>query len=269
MIAVAKEAAYEAGKILRQKLGKLRQIETKNNQETNLVTEADTESETKVIGIIRARFPEHQILSEEDGTFRSDSEYKWIIDPLDGTTNFTHAFPIFSISIGVEFRGEVIAGVVYDPMRDEMFYAEKGKGAYLNDSPIHVSDVQSIDKAMLVTGFPYNIRENPDFCTERFVAFLQHAQAVRRLGSAAIDCAYIAAGRLDGYWEVSLQPWDKAAGQLLITEVGGIVTNFEGGEHDLYAPPILGSNGFIHESMVRVLELAKQITIQNNDRKTQ
>jgi myo-inositol-1(or 4)-monophosphatase len=262
MIEVAKEAAFEAGKILRQILGNIRQIETKNNQESNLVTDADTAAETKIIEIIHSRYPDHQILSEEKGSFRSDSEFKWIIDPLDGTTNYTHAFPVFSVSIGIELRGEMIAGIVYDPMRNEMFHAEKGKGAYLNEKPIRVSQVSAIEKAMLVTGFPYNIKQNPHFCTERFVAFLHRAQAVRRLGSAAIDCAYIAAGRLDGYWEVSLHPWDKAAGQLLVTEAGGTVTNFEGGPHDLYAPPILASNGRIHDIMVEILELAKRYIIQ-------
>ena len=261
MIRVAIEAAREAGKILRNVLGKVKQIEIKQNQQFNLVTEADKAAEAKIIDIIRSHYPRHEILGEESGAHSTGSNVRWIIDPLDGTTNFTHGLPIFSVSIGVERDGEVIAGVVYDPMSDELFHAEKGAGAFLNQRPIRVSATADIEHAMLVTGFPYNIRENPDGCHERFITFLMKAQAIRRLGSAALDCAYVAAGRLDGFWEVALQPWDKAAGLLLITEAGGKVTNFRGGAHDLYALPFLGSNGLIHEQMVHILDQAQYLRI--------
>jgi len=261
MIVVARDAALEAGKILRHYLGKVRHIETKANQSGNLVTEADKGAEAKIIEIIRRRFPKHAILGEESGLHESSSAYKWIIDPLDGTTNFTHGLPIFSVSIAVECEGKVIAGVVYDPIREELFHAEAGVGAFLNNRPIHVSDVSDLSRAILVTGFPYNVRENPDYCHERFIAFLRQGQAVRRLGSAALDCAYVAAGRLDGFWEVALQPWDKAAGTLLITEAGGSVSAFDGSEHSIYDPPFLGSNGTIHSQMVEVLHHATSVRI--------
>jgi myo-inositol-1(or 4)-monophosphatase len=266
MLHTAIRAAREAGAILLHHLGNLRQIETKDNQQFNLVTEADRNAESRIVEILLEAFPDHAILGEEGGAHEGTAPYKWIIDPLDGTTNYTHAFPMFSVSIALEHDGVLEVGVIYDPVRDEMFYAERGKGAFLNGEPIHVSDPDRIETSMLVTGFPYNIRENPDYCYERFIAFLMEAQAIRRLGSAALDCAYIAAGRLDGFWEVSLQPWDKAAGQLLIEEAGGRVSDFEGKEHNIYALPLLASNGHIHDEMVRVLAEAKSITINKAPR---
>ncbi len=254
-------AAREAGAILRHHLGDLREIEVKNEQQFNLVTEADRNSERRIVEILLAAFPDHGILGEEGGVRNPGASHKWIIDPLDGTTNYTHAFPIFSISIALEIEGTVEVGVIFDPMRDEMFHAERTRGAFLNGRRMHVSDTASIEKSMLVTGFPYNIRENPDYCYERFIGFLKEAQAIRRLGSAALDCAYVAAGRLDGFWEVSLQPWDKAAGHLLIEEAGGSVSDFSGAPHDIYQLPFLGSNGRIHADMLRVLEDAKSLVI--------
>jgi myo-inositol-1(or 4)-monophosphatase len=259
-------AAREAGVVLLHHLGDLREIEVKDDQQFNLVTEADRNAERRIVDILLAAFPEHGILGEEGGAHNTAASQRWIIDPLDGTTNYTHAFPIFSISIALESEGQLVAGVIYDPVRDEMFHAGRGGGAFLNDKRIHVSDTSRIEKAMLVTGFPYNIRENPDFCYERFIGFLKEAQAIRRLGSAALDCAYVAAGRLDGFWEVALQPWDKAAGHLLIEEAGGRVSDFAGGGHDIYKPPFLGSNGRIHEDMLRVLEEAKSLVITMKER---
>lgn len=261
MIDIAIEAARAAGNILQNFRGRSLEVETKYDQVCNLVTLADKASEKAIIEIIHGYHPDHQILGEEGGAVLSRSRYKWIIDPLDGTTNFTHGFPIYSISIAVEYEGNVIAGVVFDPTANELFHAELGSGAFLNETRLHVSTVPNIGQAMLVTGFPYNVQENPDWCHERFIAFLMNGQAIRRLGSAALDCAYVAAGRLDGYWEVALQPWDKAAGQLLVTEAGGRVSNFEGGPHDNYTPPFLGSNGLIHDQMVDVLTNAKHMNI--------
>lgn len=259
-------AAREAGTILLHHLGRLREIEVKNAQQFNLVTEADRNAERRIVDILRAAFPDHGILGEEGGAHNTAASHRWIIDPLDGTTNYTHAFPIFSISIALEREGDLIAGVIHDPMRDELFHAVKGEGAFLNGNRIHVSDTPRLDQAMLVTGFPYNIHENPDYCYERFIGFLKEAQAIRRLGSAALDCAYVAAGRLDGFWEVSLQPWDKAAGQLLIEEAGGRVSDFAGAPHDMYQLPLLGSNGRIHDEMLRVLEEAKSLIITTKPR---
>jgi myo-inositol-1(or 4)-monophosphatase len=262
MLSIAIEAAREAGRILQGFRGRAYEIETKHDQTFNLVTAADKAAERAIIEVIHRHHPDHQILGEEGGAVTTRSEYKWIIDPLDGTTNFTHAFPIYSVSIAVEYKGEVIAGVVFDPSANELFHAEKGAGAFMNDTRLHVSSVEDLSRAMLVTGFPYNVQENPNWCHERFIAFLMNAQAIRRLGSAALDCAYVAAGRLDGYWEVALQPWDKAAGQLLVTEAGGTISNFEGGPHSTYDPPFLGSNGLIHHRMVDILTAAKTMRIE-------
>jgi myo-inositol-1(or 4)-monophosphatase len=261
MIDTAILAAREAGRLLLDALGTRLEIETKNDEALNLVTDADKAAEAAIVRVIRERYPDHQFLGEEGGAFGTGSDYTWIIDPLDGTLNFTHGLGIFSVSVAVEYRGEVIAGAVFDPARDELFTAEAGAGAFLNGTRLHVSSVDEMDRAMFVTGFPYNLRENPDLCLERLLAFLLRAQAVRRLGSAALDCAYVAAGRFDGFWEVALQPWDKAAGQLLITEAGGLISNFAGGPHSNYDPPFLGSNGLLHHRMVDILAEASAFTI--------
>jgi myo-inositol-1(or 4)-monophosphatase len=263
MIDTALYAAREAGAILRTKLGAANKIQFKDDNPVNLVTEADKASEARVIEIILDRHPGHSILCEESGVLNPGSEYRWIIDPLDGTTNFAHGLQVFSVSIALEVDGVVRYGVVYDPMKDELFHAVLGGGAFLNNSPIHVTGLPDIRRAMLATGFPYNVTSNPDFCFERFVSFMRRVQAVRRLGSAALDCAYVAAGRFDGFWEVALQPWDKAAGQLLVTEAGGRITDFYGGAHDLYKPQFLGSNGKIHDEMVAILKAAESIQISN------
>jgi myo-inositol-1(or 4)-monophosphatase len=260
-LSTCQRAARAAGEVLLAYLGNIDRIETKNEQQLNLVTKADLEAERCIIDVLHADWPDHAILGEEGGVRQGAAPYTWVVDPLDGTTNYTHAFPMFSVSIALEHGGALLVGVVYDPVRDELFHATRGGGAWLNDRRIEVSKVASIEKAMLVTGFPYNIRENPDYCRERFIAFLDSAQAVRRLGSAALDCAWVAAGRLDGFWEVALQPWDKAAGVLLIEEAGGQVSDFHGEAHSIYEPPILASNGRIHNDMLRILEEATSVRI--------
>ncbi len=261
MIHTAIEAAREAGVILRNHFGKLRHIEFKDSRNVDIVTEADKASEARIIELIRRKYPKHSILAEEGGTYGGESDYRWIIDPLDGTTNYSHGLWLYSISIALVRKNETIAGVVYCPSTNELFSAEKGGGAFLNGQPIRVSDVADIERSCIVTGFPYNVRENPDYCHERFVAFLQRVQALRRFGSAALDAAFLASGRLDGFWEVALKPWDKAAGELLITEAGGRVTNFDGGPHDLYGPQLLASNGLIHSQMVDILQSATSLRI--------
>lgn len=261
MISVAIEAAKEAGAFLQASVGKFRQLERKIGQATNLVTEIDKQSEALIIKKIRSHFPDHAILGEEGGASAGSSEYKWIIDPLDGTTNFTHGLPLFCVTIGIEYKGEIIAGVIYDPNAEELFTAEKGKGAFLNGSRIAVSTSDSLINSLLVTGFPYNVNENPGKVIEHFTNFLPVAQGVRRLGSAAIDLAYVACGRFDGYWEVFLHPWDKAAGILLVQEAGGMVTNFSNNASDIiYQPNTLATNGIIHQHMLDVLHKTLRTT---------
>ena len=254
MITIAIEAAREAGIFLLENVGKVKNIERKIGQETNLVTEIDKQSEALIIKKIRHHFPDHAILGEESGAHEQKSEYRWIIDPLDGTTNYTHGLPIFCVTIGIEHQGEIIAGAIYDPNRDELYTAEKGKGAFLNGKRIYVSTVDSLINSLLVTGFPYNVKENPENVIEHFVNFLPKAQGVRRLGSAALDLAYVACGRFDGYWEIFLQPWDKAAGILLVQEAGGVVTNFTNDAKDIiYNPNTLATNGMIHTKMLGMI----------------
>lgn len=258
----AEKAAREAGKIILSNLGKVKHISFKSS-ETNLVTEIDKKSEQLIIDILLNDFPDFDVLAEESGGLSTkNSEYMWVIDPLDGTTNFAHGLPIFSISIGLLKGNEVIAGVVYDPTRDHLFYAEKGKGAFLNGKKLSVSKTKEIKKSLLVTGFPYNVEENPDHCIERFVTMLKNSRAVRRLGSAALDFAYVASGIFDGFWEVKLNPWDIAAGLLLVKEAGGKITNFNGQEIDIFNPQVLATNGLIHEQVIKLIEQAEQIKFE-------
>ena len=260
MLNVAIEAAKEAGKFLKHNLGKVKEITVKNGQEKNLVTEIDKKSEELVVSIIRKHFPGHDILAEESGSEHGkQSEYRWIIDPLDGTTNFTHGLPIYCVSIGLERKGEVIAGVIYDPNLDELFSAEKGRGAFLNGRRLRVSQTPSLNQSLLVSGFPYNVSENPDNCLEHFVNFVIECQGVRRMGSAAIDLAYVAAGRYDGFWEVHLNAWDMAAGVILIREAFGKITGFDGDEINIYGKKVVASNGIIHDDMIGLLKKGNKI----------
>jgi len=249
----ATQIAREAGNVLVQRLG-VAKVTTKGD--INLVTEADIAAENLIIERIRSHYPQHGILAEESGEAvlvgGKRGEWKWIIDPLDGTTNYAHGYPCFCVSIALEHNGELTLGVVYDPMRDEMFAAERGHGATLNDRKIRVSSVDHLSGAMLCTGFPYNVRERPDFARE-FAKFTMEAQAVRRDGSAALDLAYVACGRFDGFWEDGLSPWDIAAGALLIFEARGKVTTFKDDPLDIYNEQVLASNGLIHDDMMRVL----------------
>ncbi|MFZ1977789.1 MAG: inositol monophosphatase family protein [Bacteroidota bacterium] len=254
MIKIAIEAALEAGAYLKDNVGKIHQIEQKEGQATNLVTEIDKNSEKLIIKKLSRHFPDHDFLGEESGSRAVKSEYRWIIDPLDGTVNYTHALPIFCVSIGLEYRGEIIAGVVYDPSANELFTAEKGKGAFLNGSRITVSKTSELIKSMLVTGFPYNIADNLSLYLNSFKVFLSEAQAVRRLGSAALDLSYVACGRFDGFWEGALHAWDMAAGVLLVIEAGGRWTDYAGHQVTVYNPQLLATNGLIHAPMMDVLK---------------
>jgi myo-inositol-1(or 4)-monophosphatase len=263
MIDKVVQIAKEAGGIIRDGFGKNFSVEYKTNV-SNLVTGIDKKSEETIIGFIKKEFPTHAILAEESGEHKSSlassrkgdgSEYLWVIDPLDGTTNFAHGLPIFSVSIGVQKNNEIICGVVYDVMRDAMYSAEIGGGAYCNCQRLQVSTNDDLEKSVLVTGFPYNIKDNPDHAIERFVSFLKNSRAVRRLGSAAIDICYVAEGVFDGFWEVYLNPWDMAAGKLLVEEAGGLVTDFNGTPMNIFNKQILASNGKVHERMIKMLRV--------------
>ncbi len=227
----------------------------------NLVTEADHAAEQCVIDAIRSQFPTHGFLAEERGRVDQEpSPYLWIIDPLDGTTNFAHGFPAYCVSIGLEHQGQSVLGVVYDPTRDELFSATRGGGAHLNGRPIHVSQTAALDQALLVTGFAYDIRETPQNNLDHFVRFALRAQGIRRTGSAALDLCYVAAGRFDGFWEVKLNPWDMAAGTVILKEAGGQVTNLRGETHSLYGQELVSSNGLIHEPMLSVIQESLRAT---------
>ncbi|MBI5730888.1 MAG: inositol monophosphatase, partial [Ignavibacteriales bacterium] len=242
------------GEIVREGFGKNFSIEYKTNV-SNLVTEIDKKSEALIIDFIKKEFPTHSILAEESGAHRTSSEYLWVIDPLDGTTNFAHGFPMFAVSIGVQKNGGTICGAVYDIMRDEIYTSEKGSGSFRNGQKIQVSTNDDLQKSVLVTGFPYNIAENPDHAFERFISSLKAARAVRRLGSAAIDFCYVASGVFDAFWEVHLHPWDVCAGKLIVEEAGGVVTNFEGKRNDIYSKQILASNKEVHHKMIEMLKV--------------
>lgn len=217
----------------------------------NLVTEADKKAEEAIINSIREDYPDHYILSEEIGEIKKDSSIKWIIDPIDGTVNFAHGIPICCVSIGVEQDGEMILGAVYNPLMNELFFAQKGFGATLNDKLISVSRKTDMSNACLVTGFPYNWEEAANNPLNVFERFIRQGLPVRRLGSAAIDLCWVACGRFDGFWEHHLNPWDSAAGYLIVEEAGGKVTDFSGNAYSPYQKKILATNGHIHADLLK------------------
>lgn len=247
--------ARSAGDILKHYTGREKQVQFKGR--ANLVTVADKESEQVIIRGIRERYPGHAILAEESGALvavqPAAGNVRWIIDPLDGTTNFAHGYPFYCVSIGVEDNGQIVCGAVYDPVRDEMFSAARGKGAYCNGVRLQVSDTERLSDALLITGFPYNFRDRLDTVIRQFRAFLVEARAVRRGGSAALDLCYLAAGRLDGFWELELQPWDTAAGQVIAEEAGARITNFSGAPFSVFMNEILVSNRRLHDEMLAVV----------------
>ncbi len=244
---VALRAARAAGRIHLQRLSRIKV--TRKTNAIDLVTEADREAEQAVIGTLSRAFPDHAILAEESGANARLSEHRWIIDPLDGTTNFAHGFPQFCVSIAYERRGRVELAVVFDALKRELFVAARGRGARLNGRPIHVSATPSLDRALLATGFPYDRRERRNFYFTFWEAFMMRTQGVRRTGSAALDLCYVACGRVDAFWEFGLKAWDVAAGALVVTEASGRVTNLDGSALDLDARKILASNGKLHRAM--------------------
>ncbi|HKP73122.1 MAG TPA: inositol monophosphatase family protein [Pyrinomonadaceae bacterium] len=257
MLDFAIETAREAGRVLAERFGRA-SLEVTNKGDIDLVTESDIAAERLIVERIRSYYPRHDILAEEAGKVEREgsqrSAYKWIIDPLDGTTNYAHGYPCFCVSIALEREGELVVGVIYDPSRDELFAAERGAGATLNGRRIRVTETSDLNRALLCTGFPYDVRDRGDFA-RHFYNFIMHAQGVRRDGSAALDLAYVACGRFDGFWEEGLRPWDVAAGAILIEEAGGRVSRYDDSPFDIYRPPIMASNGVVHEAMMRVLAM--------------
>ena len=253
-IKTAKKAALKAGSYILKRLGKIKEVRYKG--EINVVTDVDKKAERIIVDILSSSFPSHTFLAEENTYAPSNkaSDFKWIIDPLDGTTNFLHGFPAFCVSIALEYKSKVIVGVVYDPSRDELFYAEKNKGAFLNSERIRVSKVKQLKKALLTTGFAYNVLWARSNNINNFTNFIKNSQAVRRIGSAAIDLCYVACGRFDGFWELYLNPWDTAAGVVIVEEAGGKITKLDGSKYNVYAPEILASNSKIHSKMLKVLD---------------
>jgi len=217
----------------------------------NLVTEVDHASERVIFDVIKTHYPEHHILSEESGEIVQDSKYKWIIDPIDGTVNFAHRIPLCAISIGIEHEGRMVLGAVYNPFMNELFVAERGQGATLNDKKIQVSTKQDVMSSCLVTGFPYTYLDMPNGPLDVFDRFIRRGVAVRRLGSAAIDLCWVACGRFDGFYEHKLHAWDSAAGFLIVEEAGGKVTDLKGDPYSPYEPGIIASNGVVHDELLR------------------
>lgn len=246
--------ARQAGVVLRAGFGGRQQVEHKAN-EIDLVTEVDHRSEAFILESIRRRYPSHQIIAEESGKHGENGSKAWYVDPLDGTVNFAHGIPIFSVSIAYAENGNVVLGVVYDPIRNECFTAERGEGAWMNGYPLQVSNANGLGQSLLVTGFPYDVWSNPNNNLDNHARFAVRTQGVRRLGSAALDLCYVAAGRFDGFWELRLSPWDVAAGILIAQEAGAMVTDVKGGEDYLSpTPSILAANPYLHPLMLAVLQ---------------
>jgi myo-inositol-1(or 4)-monophosphatase len=256
ILSVAREAALKAGGILRDNIRGIREITLKGD--INLVTEMDMRSERVVVETLLASFPGHGIMAEEGTRIQGNSGFTWIIDPLDGTTNYAHGYPCFSVSIALEQEGEIVLGVVYDPMRGELFTAQKKKGAFLNGKPIKVSGIETLIKSLLATGFPYDRKVSEKNNMDYFHDLLMASQEVRRDGSAALDLCSVASGRFDGFWELKLKPWDVAAGILIVLEAGGRISDFSGTKFSIHDDEILASNGKIHGHLLEILNSARK-----------
>ena len=257
-LTVAKDAAFQAGKMLKKHSCAPHEIHYKGA--VDLVTDFDKRAQDIIFKCLFDHFPDFDFLAEENLKKEKGSEFCWIIDPIDGTTNYAHNFPVFCVSIALAFRKEPKLGVIYDPMREEMFTAVKGQGAVLNDKGIRVSSVGELDKSLLSTGFPYDLRESRANNFDHFFNFARRAQGIRRGGSAALDLCYVACGRFDGFWELKLQPWDVAAGRVIVFEAGGRISDFQNMESGLSAKETLATNGLIHEQMVNILKMGLSLT---------
>lgn len=251
----AVDIAREAGALLTQLFNQPQEISYK--RPSDLVTKADRRSEALIIERLRSYFPKHAVVAEEGGGHETGSDYCWYVDPLDGTTNFAHGFPIFCVTLGLAYRGAVVAGVVYDPIREELFTAERGAGAYLNNKRIRVSKIRSLSESLLATGFP-PIADNHNLNIQYYYRFTQLCHGIRRAGSAALDLCSVAAARFDAFWELKLNAWDKAAGSLLVTEAGGHVSDIAGKPFNLRGDEVFASNGLIHDRMCEVFAEVKR-----------
>lgn len=246
-------AARSAGRILMERRGGQMRVRTKGGNRNNLVTEMDIASEKLIVGRLREAFPEHEILAEEKSYGGASHQFKWIIDPIDGTTNYAHGYPVFCISIALEQAGESVVGVVYNPNTKELFTAIRGRGAFLNGKPVQVSSVRKLRESLLSTGFPPHLDRRLAGHIRHFEKFLRAAHGVRRAGSAAMDLCYVAAGHCEAFYELKLSPWDVAAGALIVREAGGTVTHYDGSPYRIYAGDIVASNGRIHREVLKIV----------------
>lgn len=253
LLSAAQSAIFAGGKILLDNLGKLSHLDIDEKGANDFVTKVDTDSEQCIVRILKKHTPDFDILTEETPPVDMKGSCRWIIDPLDGTTNYIHSFPCFAISIALEEQGDIVLGVVFDPLREELFFAEKGKGAFLNDARIVCSKRASLGESFLATGFPFREHTRIDPYLKVFREMFLKTSGVRRAGAAVLDLAYTACGRFDGFWEMGLSPWDVAAGSLLVTEAGGEVSDWDGGDEYLFGRTIVGSNGLIHRDMLSII----------------
>jgi len=254
---VARKAALAAGRLLKENINRAHDISFKGD--INLVTEMDLFSERTIVETIRVSYPDHNIMAEEETNIRKNSGFTWIIDPLDGTTNYAHGYPCFCVSIALTQEHEIVLGVVFDPMRDEFFSAQQGQGAYVNEKIIRVSNVNQLSQSLLSTGFPYDRKVSKKNNMVYFHDLLMASQEVRRDGAAALDLCSVACGRFDGFWELKLKPWDMAAGSLIVLEAGGMLSNLKGSKFSIHTDDeILASNGKIHQQMIEVIHQAGQ-----------
>jgi len=251
MISTAIQAAKEAGAFIMKHYGSLPEESIRKKGANDFLSFVDENSEKLIVDILHTSFPDHDILAEETGETSKESAYRWIIDPLDGTTNYLRCVPMFSISIALEYKGDIILGVIYDPVRDELFHAEKDKGAFCNEQRLSVSKKTSLSESFLATGFPFKAKQFLRDYLDCFELLFNHTIGMRRLGSAALDLAYVAAGRFDAYWELGLSPWDVAAGTVLVREAGGCITDFWNKPDFMNNSYILASNGKIHEELFK------------------
>lgn len=261
-VETAIDAAQEAGKMIASRWDQGFEIRHKGT--VDLVTEVDLAAEEIVVGCLARAFPNDQILAEEGGDTGADGDRRWIVDPLDGTTNFSNGFPHFAVSIGLWHGDRPLVGVVHDPIREWTYWATRGGGAWRNDRVLGVSAADSLPNALLATGFPYDRHTNADNNTHRFAHLLRRCRGVRRAGAAALDLAYVACGWLDGYWETRLAPWDMAAGVLLVQEAGGVVTGLHGGDVDINLGNLVATNGRVHTSLVESLIEADGLFVPNS-----
>lgn len=251
---VAISAVQQAGNILLESWGKLQSLEIKNKDRFDYVTKVDRDSEHLIIDILRENFPYHTIIAEESGKYQQDNLYQWYVDPLDGTTNYIHGFPFCAISIALSYKEEIILGVIYNPISKELFSAEKNRGAFLNNRRIKVSKETELSRCLIATGFPFKNKHLLRPYWQALSSIFLKVSGVRRAGSAALDLAYVASGRCDGFWEIKLSPWDIAAGDILIREAGGKLTDMEGKQNHIATGDIIATNGFIHDHILSIIK---------------